>query len=182
MFHRHTCVRFRPRVTSRDEDYVSIESFKAGCYSAVGRIGGRQILNLQARGCTALIGIPIHELMHVIGFHHEHSRSDRDTYVKIHWNNIERVLKQGVTLLWDVSIGIPIHELMHVIGFHHEHSRSDRDTYVKIHWNNIERGDEHNFDKELGTSAFRIPYDYGSIMHYARDDFSKNGKDTITPK
>jgi Astacin (Peptidase family M12A) len=45
-----TCVRFVPQTF--EEDFVTIDSGSSGCWSSVGRIGGNQILNLQAPACV----------------------------------------------------------------------------------------------------------------------------------
>ena len=78
-----TCIKFRPRILSRD--HVSMGS-GSGCYSVIGRSGGPQILSL-GRGCSAHTTI-VHELMHAIGFEHMHSHRDRDMFLKIRWENI----------------------------------------------------------------------------------------------
>uniref|UniRef100_A0A8C1VYT3 Metalloendopeptidase n=1 Tax=Cyprinus carpio TaxID=7962 RepID=A0A8C1VYT3_CYPCA len=79
-----TCIRF---VLRRNQvDYISIENV-LGCSSTVGRSGGKQQLSLSVNGCVSH-GIIEHELIHSLGFHHEHTRSDRDQYVQINWQNI----------------------------------------------------------------------------------------------
>ncbi|XP_011704908.1 PREDICTED: high choriolytic enzyme 2-like, partial [Wasmannia auropunctata] len=50
--------------------------------------GGRQQLNLQSNGCAHNKGTPIHELLHAVGFWHEQTREERDSFVNINWNNI----------------------------------------------------------------------------------------------
>ncbi|XP_031424948.1 high choriolytic enzyme 1-like, partial [Clupea harengus] len=72
------------------------------------------------------------------------------------------------------------HELLHALGFNHEQSRSDRDSHVRILYKNIIKGKEHNFRK-IKTNNLGTPYDYGSIMHYGRKSFSRNGRPTIVP-
>ncbi|XP_044007317.1 zinc metalloproteinase nas-13-like isoform X1 [Aphidius gifuensis] len=88
-YHKHTCIRFIP-YKGEQSDYVRITAGRTGCWSSVGRIGGRQDLNLQVPGCVTLKGTVIHELMHAVGFLHEQSRYERDHYVKINWKNIKK--------------------------------------------------------------------------------------------
>ncbi|XP_072158333.1 zinc metalloproteinase nas-13 isoform X2 [Bemisia tabaci] len=80
--------------------------------------------------------------------------------------------------------GVIVHELMHALGFFHQQSAVERDDYVQIIWDNIRKGTENNFKKRSITDTidYGIKYDYGSIMHYSRKAFSKNGNDTIVPK
>ncbi|XP_056243440.1 tolloid-like protein 2 [Seriola aureovittata] len=125
-FHLSTCIRFTLR--TGQTSYISIVK-KVGCWSLIGRSGATQELSL-GNGC--------------------------------------------------INNGIIQHELIHALGFWHEQSRTDRDIYVKINYENILSGRERNFHL-LETNNLNVPYDYSSVMHYGAKDFSKNGRDTITP-
>lgn len=85
-YQKYTCIRLKPR--TNENDYVVITSDNTGCHSYIGRIGGRQVLNLQIPGCVTKKGTAIHEIMHATGFWHEHTRPDRDSYVTINTKNI----------------------------------------------------------------------------------------------
>ncbi|MEL7005128.1 MAG: M12 family metallopeptidase, partial [Bacteroidota bacterium] len=78
-----TNLRFVQR--TNQSDYIEFRS-GSGCSSSVGRVGGRQFINL-ASGCST--GNNIHEIGHAIGLYHEHTRADRDTYVTVNFGNIQ---------------------------------------------------------------------------------------------
>ncbi len=80
----NTSLRFLPR--QGHDSYIRVIE-GSGCYSSVGRRGGRQDLSLGS-GCQTL-GIAAHEIGHAIGLWHENSRSDRDEHIIVHWDNIE---------------------------------------------------------------------------------------------
>ncbi|CAB1450153.1 unnamed protein product [Pleuronectes platessa] len=82
---------------------------------------------------------------------------------------------------WCDQLAIVEHEFLHALGFWHEQSRYDRDEYITIVWENVEEGKENNFLKHSAnhTTTFGTMYDYASVMHYGKDDFSNGNGSTI---
>lgn len=91
LWHDKTGVQFieiTPDNKEQYPNYVYIQPAEGTtCSSEVGRKGGEQTINLAPR-CTTII--TAHELGHTIGLWHEQSRQDRDQYIKIIWDNIEK--------------------------------------------------------------------------------------------
>jgi hypothetical protein len=59
------------------------------CWSHMGKIvnKGAQELSVQIPGCIHH-SVSLHELLHALGFAHEQTRPDRDSYVRIYNENI----------------------------------------------------------------------------------------------
>lgn len=75
-----------PRTT--ETDYIEYIYSPGKCgESNIGKIGGRQPVEIGDR-CLNTRGSAMHETMHAMGFYHEQSRDDRDTYVTINTANI----------------------------------------------------------------------------------------------
>lgn len=130
---RHTCVTFLER--SDQDSYIVFTYRPCGCCSYVGRRGGGPQAISIGKNCD--------------------------------------------------KFGIVVHELGHVIGFWHEHTRPDRDQHVAIIRDNIQPGQEYNFLKMEPEEVESLgeTYDFDSIMHYARNTFSRGiFLDTILPK
>ncbi|XP_031437110.1 meprin A subunit alpha [Clupea harengus] len=83
MYRLKSCVDFKPY--EGESTYLSFTKLD-GCWSFVGDLATGQNLSIGARCDTR--AIVEHELLHALGFYHEQSRSDRDDYVKIHWDQI----------------------------------------------------------------------------------------------
>lgn len=80
---RVSAVRFVPR--SGQDDYVRFRD-GSGCSATVGHQGGAQNINLNF-ACRNPFVI-VHEMLHMLGFNHEQTRQDRNSFVQILWDNI----------------------------------------------------------------------------------------------
>ncbi|CAK6976149.1 astacin-like metalloendopeptidase isoform X2 [Scomber scombrus] len=82
MVSKNTCVSFHKQYS--ETDYLFFNT-STGCASFVGSIGGQQPIYV---GPPCRVGNIVHEILHALGFHHEHTRMDRDHYITVLSHNI----------------------------------------------------------------------------------------------
>jgi len=85
--HARTNLRLVPR--TNEANYVTFRN-GSGCSAPIGMRDGEQFITLQdnINGVCYWPEI-VHEIGHSAGLWHEQSRSDRDDFVTIHWDNIK---------------------------------------------------------------------------------------------
>ncbi len=72
-----------------EENYVRFLNVSSGhCRSSVGMVGGEQQISLAPYGCDA--DTVAHEIGHAVGLWHEHQRKDRDAYVTVLYENLDK--------------------------------------------------------------------------------------------
>jgi len=103
-FNQHTPVSFVPYQDQRDG--VIFEKGGEHCVSYLGKIGGLQPIRLDEDCQPTQI---MHEMMHALSFIHEQSRTDRDQYIEILWQNIEEKYKSEFAVVPD-SFMDPVRE------------------------------------------------------------------------
>lgn len=76
-------ISFEP-ASQNTTNYILFKYSSSGNSSPVGMLGGEQIINIH----DCYPDVMAHEIMHSLGFFHEHSRTDRNSYIEVMYDNI----------------------------------------------------------------------------------------------
>lgn len=118
-----SCIRFKKQST--EKAFVEIVRGK-GCRAVVGYIG-RQSRLILGYGCIWVARV-LHELLHVLGFFHEHTRPDRDEYVTIFDDNIKEASRNNFRKMSEsrvTTFGLP-YDFKSVLHYHDREFAIDR--------------------------------------------------------
>ncbi|XP_034039619.1 high choriolytic enzyme 1-like isoform X2 [Thalassophryne amazonica] len=136
-FSSFSCIRFRDK-RSTDREWLSIES-QNGCWSYVGRRGGKQVVSLARSGCI-YYGTIQHELLHALGFNHEQTRSDRDNHIRVLLHNVISGMEHNFNKIATLNQGTP-YDYNSVMQYHkYAFSRNNQPTMLPIPDANVSFG------------------------------------------
>nr|AAM29219.1 AT07409p [Drosophila melanogaster] len=136
----NSCVIFKPATEMDFPMALVITSKGLGCNTVhLGYRNKTQVVNLEiyplGEGCFR-IGSIIHELLHVLGFEHQHVSQNRDQYVSIQWENINPqyninfVNNDNSTAWHDFDEGYDYESVMHYVP--RAFSRNGQPTIVPL--------------------------------------------------
>ncbi|XP_060891792.1 hatching enzyme 1.2-like isoform X2 [Labrus mixtus] len=136
-FSSFSCIRFRPS-RSDDRDWLQIES-QNGCWSYVGRSGGKQVVSLARSGCL-YHGTVQHELLHALGFNHEQTRSDRDNHIQVLLQNVDSSMQHNFRKIATLNQGTR-YDYNSVMQYHkYAFSKNNKPTMLPIPNPNVSFG------------------------------------------
>ncbi|KAJ0002345.1 hypothetical protein NQD34_002141 [Periophthalmus magnuspinnatus] len=136
-FSSFSCIRFRPTI-SNDRDWLSIES-QDGCWSYVGRRGGKQVVSLARSGCLYHNTVQ-HELLHALGFNHEQTRSDRDNHIRVLLENVISGMEHNFRKIATLNQGTPYDYGSVMQYFRTAFSKNGQPTMIPIPDPNVSLG------------------------------------------
>ena len=117
-----------------------------------------------------------HELMHALGFFHEHTRPDRDKFVRILWDNI----KNGNVYSHSNSTQNECICTTNVRFFSRLRDKfASSGIMIIVFLIAADHLSEFEIRARGESTTLGQPYDFQSIMHYTKKEFSSNGGDTI---
>ncbi|XP_027458538.1 meprin A subunit alpha isoform X2 [Zalophus californianus] len=168
MFRLKSCVDFKPY--EGESSYIIFQKFD-GCWSQVGDQHVGQNLSI-GLGCDYKAIIE-HEILHALGFYHEQSRTDRDDYVNIWWDEILPGFEHNFntyddTFITDLNTPYDYESLMHYEPFSFNKNDSAPTITAKIPAFNTIIGQRLDFS---ATDLERLNRMYncsaGYLMHFS---------------
>jgi len=151
----NSCVKWREKEAD-DKSWVIIEKTEEyKCEGSIGKALGAKHYLILGPPCVRKV-VVLHEMMHILGFEHEHLRPDRDKYIKIDWTNIRLGDSPAYwRASWNDSSNLP------------SCSKEGQEQST---------ADFSNCVSSKTLEDYGLEYDFESIMHYGDKDFAVDRK------